>query len=269
MSDLQDLKARLQAEGHKFTEQKESSGLLKEKQSKVQTKQESSSPNPFLQRYVFPQNTTSYTGDTEESSNVLNSDQVDSLLDFYLRLVSPYAKLNGRLVNDNLRIVQNGLPDDVRTMSLESFMFIANRFGLITAALILNHQDCRRVFADAIGKECDALKLSPKDRKDMHTVLSQNGGDYSSHTHLMELGFTTYDPDTELTIMEHMSNSFQGYSDSSLQANVDQAFETYSEQDAEDIGAILSNPVYLLIAFNHNMGFVRAVDALCKDVANQ
>lgn len=187
---------------------------------------------------------------------------VNSLLDYYIRIAGSFAHLSGDLLTQNLIVVADGLPEDVRTISLESLMYIASEFGEIVAAMVLNHKDVRKLLADTLVKELDLMK-DYNARIDFH---EKAGCGFDMESHCIELGVTQYTPDTELIIAEAMRDSISKISDTKLAGLVDSALATYTQQDADDMGAILSNPVYLLIAFNYNAAFVEELTNICDSM---
>lgn len=184
---------------------------------------------------------------------------VNSLLDYYIRIAGSFAHLSGDLLTQNLIVVADGLPEDVRIISLESLMYIASNFGEIIAAMVLNYKDVRKLLADTLAKELDLMK-----DYDARTAFhGAAGSGFDMEAHSIELGVTQYTPDTELIIAEAMRDSIGKISDTKLSDLVDSALATYTQQDADDMGAILSNPVYLLIAFNYNAAFVEELTDIC------
>lgn len=184
---------------------------------------------------------------------------VNSLLDYYIRITGSFAHLSGDLLTQNLIVVADGLPEDVRIISLESLMYIASNFGEIIAAMVLNYKDVRKLLADTLAKELDLMK-----DYDARTAFHEAAGSgFDMETHSIELGVTQYTPDTELIIAEAMRDSIDRIADTKLSGSVDAALATYTQQDADDMGAILSNPVYLLIAFNYNAAFVEELANIC------
>lgn len=184
---------------------------------------------------------------------------VNSLLDYYIRIAGSFAHLSGDLLTQNLIVVADGLPEDVRIISLESLMYIASNFGEIIAAMVLNYKDVRKLLADTLAKELDLMK-----DYDARTAFHEAAGSgFDMETHSIELGVTQYTPDTELIIAEAMRDSIDRIADTKLSGSVDAALATYTQQDADDMGAILSNPVYLLIAFNYNAAFVEELANIC------
>lgn len=184
---------------------------------------------------------------------------VNSLLDYYIRIAGSFAHLSGDLLTQNLIVVADGLPEDVRIISLESLMYIASNFGEIIAAMVLNYKDVRKLLADTLAKELDLMKDYDA-RVSFHEAA---GSGFDMEAHSIELGVTQYTPDTELIIAEAMRDSIGKVSDTKLSGLVDSALATYTQQDADDMGAILSNPVYLLIAFNYNAAFVEELTNIC------
>ena len=81
----------------------------------------------------------------DEAPAVTESQPISSLLEYYIRVTGSFARLNGDMLTQNLLVVANGLPEDVRVISLESVMWLAGNFGKLTAAMILNHQDARQL----------------------------------------------------------------------------------------------------------------------------
>ena len=142
-------------------------------------------------------------------------------------------------------------------------MFIANNFGKMTAAMILNHKNIRDVFVKAISRELDLAKLSEAERVDAHR---QTGNGFADDVHTMELGVTRFTTDMELIIADKMSESIDAIGNTRLSAEVDKILSSYSQQDADDMGAILSNPIYLLVAFNNNEAFVQEITQICEDM---
>lgn len=184
---------------------------------------------------------------------------VNSLLDYYIRITGSFAHLSGDLLTQNLIVVADGLPEDVRIISLESLMYVASNFGEIIAAMVLNYKDVRKLLADTLAKELDLMK-----DYDARTAFHEAAGSgFDMEAHSIELGITQYTPDTELIIAEAMRDSIGKISDTKLSGLVDSALATYTQQDADDMGAILSNPVYLLIAFNYNAVFVEELTNIC------
>lgn len=184
---------------------------------------------------------------------------VNSLLDYYIRITGSFAHLSGDLLTQNLIVVADGLPEDVRIISLESLMYIASNFGEIIAAMVLNYKDVRKLLADTLAKELDLMK-----DYDARTAFHEAAGSgFDMETHSIELGVTQYTPDTELIIAEAMRDSIDRIADTKLSGSVDAALATYTQQNADDMGAILSNPVYLLIAFNYNAAFVEELANIC------
>lgn len=184
---------------------------------------------------------------------------VNSLLDYYIRIAGSFAHLSGDLLTQNLIVVADGLPEDVRIISLESLMYIASNFGEIIAAMVLNYKDVRKLLADTLAKELDLIK-----DYDARTAFHEAAGSgFDMEAHSIELGVTQYTPDTELIIAEAMCDSISKIADTKLSGLVDAALSSYTQQDADDMGAILSNPVYLLIAFNYNAAFVEELTNIC------
>lgn len=184
---------------------------------------------------------------------------VNSLLDYYIRIAGSFAHLSGDLLTQNLIVVADGLPEDVRIISLESLMYIASNFGEIIAAMVLNYKDVRKLLADTLAKELDLMK-----DYDARTAFHEAAGSgFDMEAHSIELGVTQYAPDTELIIAEAMRDSIGKISDTKLSGLVDSALAAYTQQDADDMGAILSNPVYLLIAFNYNAAFFEELTNIC------
>lgn len=196
-------------------------------------------------------------------SNDMTTSDINSLLAYYIRITGSYARLNGDMLTNNILVVLEGLPADDRIVSLESMMFIANNFGKMSAAMILNYKNIRNVFAKAIARELDLAKLSEAERVDTHR---QAGNGFADDTHTMELGVTRFATDMELIIADRMSESINAIGDTKLSAEVDKALSSYSQQDADDMGAILSNPIYLLVAFNNNERFVQEITQICEDM---
>lgn len=190
---------------------------------------------------------------------------INSLLQYYIRVAGSFARLNGEVLADNVIAVKSGLPEDCRKVSLESMMFVSRSFGPIMAALILNVDNARSVFAKAIGKEMDLVKVDAEDRIAFH---KQAGGyDFESASQVIELGVTRYENDIELGIADNISKSLDSLSDTETSRRVDEALSSYSQRDADDIGMILSNPVYLLIAVNNNAEFLRFAVDVCNKVS--
>lgn len=184
---------------------------------------------------------------------------VNSLLDYYIRIAGSFAHLSGDLLTQNLIVVADGLPEDVRIISLESLMYIASNFGEIITAMVLNYKDVRKLLADTLAKELDLMK-----DYDARTAFHEAAGSgFDMEAHSIELGVTQYTPDTELIIAEAMRDSIGKISDTKLSGLVDSVLAVYTQQDADDMGAILSNPVYLLIAFNYNAAFVEELTNIC------
>lgn len=184
---------------------------------------------------------------------------VNSLLDYYIRIAGSFAHLSGDLLTQNLIVVADGLPEDVRIISLESLMYIASNFGEIIAAMVLNYKDIRKLLADTLAKELDLMK-----DYDARTAFHEAAGSgFDMEAHSIELGVTQYTPDTELIIAEAMRDSISKISNTKLSNLVDSTLAGYTQQDADDMGAILSNPVYLLIAFNYNAAFVEELTDIC------
>lgn len=184
---------------------------------------------------------------------------VNSLLDYYIRIAGSFAHLSGDFLTQNLIVVADGLPEDVRIISLESLMYVASNFGEIIAAMVLNYKDVRKLLADTLAKELDLMK--DYDARTAFHEAASSGFDMEAHS--IELGVTQYTPDTELIIAEAMRDSINKISDTKLSGLVDSALAAYTQQDADDMGAILSNPVYLLIAFNYNAAFVEELTNIC------
>lgn len=189
---------------------------------------------------------------------------VNSLLDYYIRITGSFAHLSGDLLTQNLIVVADGLPEDVRIISLESLMYIASNFGEIIAALVLDYNHVRKLLADTLAKELDLMK-----DYDARVAFHEEAGfGFDMEAHSIELGVTQYTADTELIIAEAMRDSISKISDSKLSGLVDSALDTYTQQDADDMGAILSNPIYLLIAFNYNAAFVEELTNICESMTN-
>lgn len=211
---------------------------------------------------------SSVKSETKTDSNLIKSDDtaastINSLLAYYIRVTGSYARLNGEILTNNMLVVLEGLPADDRIVSLESMMFIANNFGKMTAAMILNHKNIRDVFVKAISRELDLAKLSEAERVDAHR---QTGNGFADDVHTMELGVTRFTTDMELIIADKMSESIDAIGNTRLSAEVDKILSSYSQQDADDMGAILSNPIYLLVAFNNNEEFVQEITQICEDM---
>ena len=188
---------------------------------------------------------------------------IDSLLAYYINVTGSFARLNGEILTDNLLVVLEGLPADDRIVSLSSIMFVAKNFGQMTAALILNYSNIRDVFVKAIAREMDLAKLPESERKAAHM---QTGMGFADDDHKIELGITRFTTDMELIIADKMSESISLIGDTGLASEVDHALAAYTQHDADDIGAILSNPVYLLIAFNNNEAFVQDILHICESM---
>lgn len=193
---------------------------------------------------------------------------VDSLYEFYIRMASTFGRLHEEVLQQNQLVVVQGLPADVRKVSLESLMFIAEHFGDLMAALILNYKDVRNIFANALGQELDLLKISADQRKIEH---GKNGGyGFDDNDHPIELGISRFTESMELQVVGVMHKSMSVINNTKLSAAIDSAFENnYEQSDADDIGALLSNPVFLLVLFNNNASFVSQVAHICADLKSE
>lgn len=188
---------------------------------------------------------------------------INSLLKYYIRVAGSFSRLNGDMLTQNLLVVSSGLPEDVRVISLESFMWLAGHFGELTAAMILNHRDIQQVVVDALSKELDLIKLADADRLAAHDAA---GYPYDLEKHYMELGLTEFTSETQLMIVERISQSINALSDTKLSNAVDTVLDSYEQKDADDLGAILSNPIYLLIACNYNAAFMASLSDILADL---
>ena len=245
MGSLQDLKAAMHSSQPKMARSKED-----------------------IKQSVYEQIEKTPALSVKSESNLTKSDDtatstINSLLAYYIRITGSYARLNGEILTNNMLVVLEGLPADDRIVSLESMMFIANNFGKMTAAMILNHKNIRDVFVKAISRELDLAKLSEAERVDAH---KQTGNGFADDVHTMELGVTRFTTDMELIIADKMSESIDAIGNTRLSAEVDKILSSYSQQDADDMGAILSNPIYLLVAFNNNEEFVQEITQICEDM---
>ena len=199
----------------------------------------------------------------DEAPAVTESQPISSLLEYYIRVTGSFARLNGDMLTQNLLVVANGLPEDVRVISLESVMWLAGNFGKLTAAMILNHQDIQQVVVDALGKELDLIKADAEHRLAEHGAV---GYPFDLEKHCIELGLTEFTSETELMIVERISQSINALSDTKVSKAVDDVLETYEQKHADDLGAILSNPVYLLIACNYNAAFMASLSNILTDL---
>lgn len=187
---------------------------------------------------------------------------VDSLYDFYVQIASSFSRMHEEVLQQNQLVVLRGLPDDVRKVSLESMMFIANHFGYLMAALILDYKDIRNVFTNALLEELDLLEVSADQRKIAH---EKNGGyGFDDNDHPVELGISRFTQSIELNIVGAMRSSMSVINNTKLADAIDDAFENkYEQKDADDLGALLSNPVFLLVVLNNNATFVYQVAQIC------
>ncbi len=185
---------------------------------------------------------------------------VDSVLGAYTRITGSYCNLQESMIAENIQVIRAGLPDDIRMVSLDSVMFAAEHFAEVTAGLILNHDNCRTVFTEFILSEIDLLSKDEAERVKIHKELGDMSG--FSATRQIELGVTRYSADVELEIMRVVNEGFDKISDTALSAAVDGALGTMTEDDRNDVGAILSNPIPLLIALNNNSSFAEMITIL-------
>jgi hypothetical protein len=191
-----------------------------------------------------------------------NRNEVDSLYDFYIRIASTFGRLSLETLQQNELMVLQGLPDDDRKVSLESLMFIGNHFGDMIAALILNYKNIREVFANALGNELDLIKVSAEQRVAAHEKAGGYGFDDNDHP--ITLGVSRYTQAIELNIVGVMRDSMSVINNTELSKAINTAFETnYEQADADDVGALLSNPIFLLVLFNNNASFVYEVSQIC------
>lgn len=188
---------------------------------------------------------------------------VNSLLSYYIRMTGSFARLNGDMLTQNLLVVASGLPEDVRLVSLESLMWIAGHFGEWTAAMILNHRDIQQKTVDALTGELALLQVSAEEREAAH---KKAGLPFDLQTHCMELGLTEFTTETQLLIAQHCDESLRELANTELSAAVDEKLASYEQKDADDLGGILSNPVYLLIACNYNTSFMAELSDILSDV---
>lgn len=189
-----------------------------------------------------------------------------STLAFYTGIAESYCRLSREFIDDNVAAIYQGLPDDERMVSLEACMFIASRAGFITAALILDYKGCRDMFINVLSSELDLLQL-PYDARAAHRVKSGNARDIG-FSHVIELGSTVYTPEILSGIALEVRRSIDAISGTDLSAAVDAKFAGYTQEDADMVGLIMSNPVYLLVAFNNNAVFLHAVTSMCEDIAS-
>lgn len=202
------------------------------------------------------------TSDAETNIATTADSGVNSLYDFYVQIASSFSRMHEEVLQQNRLVILRGLPDDVRKVSLESMMFIANHFGYLMTALILNYRDIRNVFANALSEELDLMKVSADQRKVAH---EKNGGyGFDDHDHPIELGISRFTQSIELSVVGTMHSSMNVINNTKLASAIDDAFENkYEQKDADDIGALLSNPVFLLVLFNNNATFVYQVSQIC------
>lgn len=247
MSRLQDLKTALQAAGPK-------AGSEDIRRSVYEQVEKTPAAGEAVAKTVVP---VLPAPEREPSGNVT------SLLAYYIRVTGSFARLSGDMLTQNLLVVENGLPEDVRLVSLESLMWIAGHFGEWTAAMILDHKDIRQKTVDALTRELALLQVSREEREAAH---QEAGLPFDLQTHCMELGLTEFTKETQLFIAQHCDESIRGLAGTELSAAVDERLASYEQKDADDLGGILSNPVYLLMLCNYNTSFMAELSEILSDV---
>lgn len=233
---------------------------------------DTSSVSDTVYRSVYDQ--VKSVTDTSQSTKAVKTEQivtpqetpvaVRSLLDYYIRVTGSFARLSGDMLTQNILVTMSGLPEDVRVISLESIMWLAGHFGELMAALILNYENIQQVVIDALSNELDLLKLSQEERVKRHDTDEYPMFDLNNHC--MELGLTEFTTETQLMIAERITESIHAFDNTELSKSVDQALSLYEQKDADDIGAILSNPVYLLIICNYNGIFMNTLNHIVVDL---
>lgn len=244
MSRLQDLRAALQSDDVPM----KPGGVRRSVYEQAQ-------PAPAMQKLPEP--------DTRTVPLQEEVQKVSSLLSYYISTAGVFARLSGDMLTQNLLVVSHGLPEDVRMVSLESLMWIAGHFGELVSALILNHGDIRSETVDALSLELGLLRLDRDSRMAAH---DRTGHPFGPDSHCMELGLTEFTPDTQLAVAGRITESIRSLSGTKLADAVDGALASYGQEDADDMGAILSNPVYLLIVCNYNAGFMAKLADILADL---
>lgn len=238
MAGLQDLKAAL-------TESVSASAINKQSESVLNFSDER---KPVKEKRT----------DTTVSTNNINT-----LFDYYLYVCSSFCRMNGQLLTDGQIAVKSNLPTDMRTVCLDEMLFISKSFGKMLVLLILDYSGARKLFADAIAIECDLAKVSYDDRQMQREKFGFPDFDFDYYT--VSLGTSWYVSDMEMQFASQMADSIKSM-DKSITNIVDDKFLTFTQTDADDIGVILSNPIYLLSAFYHNGMFVERVKRLCNSL---
>lgn len=193
---------------------------------------------------------------------------VDSLYNFYIRIASLVSRLSLEMLKQDELMMSQNLPDDVRKVSLESLLFIGHHFGDLIAALILNYKDIRKVIRNALIIELDLMKRFDWQRVAAH---EKAGGYYfDSNDYPITLGISRYTPAIELEIIGLMRDSMSVINNTKLSQMVGAAFDTdYDQDDADDVGVLLSIPILLLVLFNNNASFVHEVSQICDALRSE
>lgn len=191
--------------------------------------------------------------------------QVNTLLDFYISIAGSFCRLNGTVLVNNILVVLQGLPEDIRDVSLESAVFAARHMGDLLAAMVLDYHGIRGVLADAVSKELDLVKLSAADRAAAHGKLG--GYVFDQRTHGIEMGVSAYGADVANQLAEAVVAGMDAITGTKLMDAVDARLGGgYAQKDADEVGMVLSNPVYLMVLLNHNAGFVKQVSGIFAEM---
>ena len=178
----------------------------------------------------------------------------------YRKIASIIGDLDEDIIAANREIADEKLIPDERYVSLESAVFIATRFALMTAMLVLDYKNARNVFASAIDTEIQLDEMPQEKRKMARENMADEKMLHSSH--MIEIGLTMFSEETMSEVMKLLYNGFTELSDTILYQNVDAAQEAMTAADRQIIGIILSSYIYLIRAFNYNAAFTRKIDEL-------